>query len=302
VFASEIGGLVEDEAPVKAPAKKGKKAKAAPVEEAPVVKTPAKKVKAKPAKKTPPVEEAELVEEEEEVVETPAKKVAVKLSKHMTELVTGTPKQVLANAKELADRLNSDFYYLGGVLCDIADKKHYEELTDEDGNKLTGQPGFEAYVKQELGIEYRMAAHYMSLYSVLTEAGISEAKIKGLKWTKIAQLLKLIQSGAIGPHNWDEWRERIKTVKGDAFKEEVQSAMVDAGITNGQARGATANQKRFSFVLFDDRAGILEKALTLAKARIDEENGGDAEPASQSAAIDLIASEWMVSQAEEIGE
>ena len=208
----------------------------------------------------------------------------------------GDAKSVLASAKEVADRLQSDFFTLGAILCQIAEHRYYETLKDEQGNKLDGIAGFEYYVRQELGIEYRMASHFMSIYTVLTEAGISEAKIKGLKWTKIKQLLKLIEAGVINKSNWGDWAKKVKNVKGDAFREEVESAMVDAGIERNAARGATANQKKYTFVLFDDRAQILDKAIALSKGRLAEEQDG--KDISNSEALDAIVSDWLQAQAD----
>ncbi len=297
VFSSELGGVVgedeqeaEQDEPVaetkpKAKAKAKPAAKQEPDKEEPKAKAaPKAKAKVKPA----PAPEPEAEQETEDDAET---------GETLQDLVKGDAKTVLANAKRVSDRLQTDFYYLGGILSEIADKKYFETLKGEDGKKLEGQPGFEAYVRSELGIEYRMALHYMSIFEALTAAGIPENKIKGLKWTKIAQIVKLIESGHINVKNWDSWANKIKNVKGDAFKEEVQSAMVDAGIEKQAARGATANQKKFTFVLFDDRAQLLEKAIAIAKKQIAEEQDGGEEP-SNSAALDTIVTAYLQLQAD----
>jgi len=287
VFSSELGGIVgeaeqEDEQEETAVVEEKPKAKTKPA-----AKKEAAKAKAAPKAKakTKPTPEPEAEQETE-----------IETGETLHDLVTGDAKTVLANAKRVSVRLQTDFYYLGGILSEIAEKKYYETLKGEDGNKLEGQPGFEAYVRSELGIEYRMALHYMTIFEALTAAGIPENKIKGLKWTKIAQLVKLIESGHINAKNWDSWAKKIKTVKGDAFKEQVQEAMVDAGIERQAARGATANQKKFTFVLFDDRAKIAEKAIAMAGERIKEEQDGV--EVTLSACFDLIASEWLQTQAD----
>jgi hypothetical protein len=215
----------------------------------------------------------------------------VALTAGVRKLVGGTAASALKAAKEVSERLSTDFYVLGGILLEIKQKGYYETVTGEDGEHLSGQPGFESYIKQELGIEYRMAMHYMSIYEVLTTAGITESNIKGMKWTKLAQLLGLITAGAIDKSNWGEWAQKVKTLKGDAFKEVVDSAMVEAGIERKAARGPTSNKKRFSIVLFDDRADVFEKALDLARSKMPPREDGVG--ISVSEAIDYIVSEWL---------
>jgi hypothetical protein len=264
-----------------------------PADEVKVEKPEPKATKTKAASKTKAVvekvEEPEVVGTVEGVTETEQEEEPVAV-------VKSDAKSVLASAKEVADRLQSDFFTLGAILCQIAEHRYFETLKDEAGVKLEGMAGFEYYVKQELGIEYRMASHFMSIYTVLSTAGIPESKIKGLKWTKIKQLLKLIEAGVITKGNWGDWAKKIKNVKGEAFREEVESAMVDAGIERNAARGATANQKKYTFVLFDDRAQILDKAIALSKSRLAEEQQG--KEVTNSEALDAIVSDWLQAQAD----
>jgi hypothetical protein len=68
--------------------------------------------------------------------------------------------------------------------------------------------------------------------------------------------------------------------------------MVEANIEKGAARGATANQVRFMFVMFDDRAQVIEKALAMAIKELPPVEEGQAEH-SKSEAFDHIVSEWL---------
>jgi hypothetical protein len=234
--------------------------------------------KAAPAKvEQPKVEQPEV----EELKHSPSVKKLV-----------GTQASALAAAKKISDRVASDFYLLGGVLSEIKRQRYYESVTDSDGNPLQGQPGFEAYVLQELGIEYRMAQHYLNVYEVTRAAGIAESKVKDLKYTKVVALLSLIKQGAITKENWDEWHDKAKTLKGDAYRKEVEEAQVEAGITKN-SRGVTANKVRFNFVLFDDRAKVVQKALKKAKGIMPPNEDGT-EP-TDSEAFDYIVSEWVTS-------
>jgi len=318
LFASELGAPVTDKATttsgkklkVKKDAKTdAAKAKAAKVKEREKAKAEKAKEreKAKVAK-TKEREKAKAQREKERAAaklkkqkeREEAKKAAeeakrVKHSSSVTKLVKAGGNAALKAAREVAGRIASDFYLLGGLLCEIKQQAYYEVLKDEEtGERMIGQPGFEHYIRQELGIEYRVAMHFVNIYEVTRRAGIPESKVKGLKYTKILPLLKLISQGAITKDGWDDWYERATTLKGEAYKEAVQQAYVDANIQKGVSRGATANQVRFTFVLFDDRAEVMNKALALAKSKLPPND--DESEHTNSEALDLIVSEWITSQ------
>src|SRR6185503_202326 len=108
---------------------------------------------------------------------------------------------------------------------------------------------------------------------------------------KVLHLIPLIEGKVIDTENWDEWATKVKNLKGDAFKDEVSTAMKNANIERGASRGATANQARFMFVLFDDRAKVVRKALEMAIKELPPlEDGAEH---SNSEAFDHIVSEWL---------
>lgn len=201
----------------------------------------------------------------------------------------------LKAARDISERIGGDFYTLGGVLYEIKSKAYHESVKDDDGNPLTGQPGFEQFIRLTLGVEYRMAQHYINVYEVTRRAGIPESKVKGLKCSKVVALLDLIKGDAITKDNWDEWADKAKSLKGDAYKEEVSRARVDAGIVRN-GRGATGDKVRFTFVLFEDRAGVANKALAMAKDDLPPNEDGSEH--SNSEAFDHILSEWARMKAE----
>ena len=219
--------------------------------------------------------------------------------KHATSVLNITAqggKMCLEEALKVAKRIGSDFYTLGGLLHEIKEMAYYETIVGGDGHKLMGQPGFEEYVRSELGIEYRMAQHYINVYVVTRRAGIPEGKVKNLKCSKVVALLGLIKQGAITKDNWGEWSEKATDLKGDAYKEAVEKAHVAAGIEK-KSRGVTANQVRFTFVLFEDRAEVANKALAMAKAELPAPEDGS--EVSNSAAFDLIIGQWATMKADQ---
>lgn len=226
--------------------------------------------------------------------ETEAEKpeVTLKHAPSVAKLLEGGAKVALKNAKELAEAITGRFYELGGVLFAIRQDNFHETVKGEDGELLKGQPGFATYVSSVLGVEYRMAQHYMNVYAITRAAGLPESKVKALKFTKVLRLLPLIEGGAISLENWDEWGTKAKELKGEAFDSAVKEAMVNANISRGASRGATSNQVRFTFVLFDDRAKVLNAALALAEKDMPPVEDGQ-EPHSNSAKLDHIVAEWM---------
>ena len=316
VFTSEVEQPVApegDEGKGKAPARRAPAAGKAPAGKAPAAGKAEKDAEKKAAAEAKAAEKAKADAEkkaakdkakaeaaEKKAKEAEAKRLAeeeakrIKHSASVLKVLGGTAATALKAATEIAGRIQTDYYTLGGVLCEIRNKAYFETVKGEDGKLLQGQPGFAVYISTELGIEYRMAMHFMNIYEVTRRAGIPEAKVRGLKFTKVIPLLKLVASGAITKDNWDGWYEKAMTIKGEAYAAEVQKAYVDANIEKGKPRGATANQVRFSFVLFDDRAKVAEKALELAKTKM--EPNEDNTPRSNSEAFDHIISEWLTAQ------
>ncbi len=217
-------------------------------------------------------------------------------SSSVAKLVEKGGAATLKAATQVADRIGSDFYTLGGLLYVIKNMAYYEVLTGGDGKKLEGQNGFQEYIRTELGLEYRMALNYINVYEVTRQASIPENQLKGLKCTKVLQLLPLIRSETITKKNWSEWAEKTKQLKGDEFKEAVEKAIVKAGVQAGTPRGSTVGKTKYIFVLFGDRAKVADKAIALAKKRMpDPEDGREI---TQSEAFDHILSEWATTVAQ----
>ena len=211
----------------------------------------------------------------------------------IVKLIGKTADKALKSARTIADRIEGDFYALGGVLFEIKNKAYYETIEDGEGGTLEGQPGFEKFIADNLGVQYRMAQHYLNVYEVTRRANIPEEKVKGLKCSKVVKLLDLLREGAINAENWDEWQEKATTLKGAAYEEAVKTAKVAANIADKKGRGTTMDKTRFTFVLFGDRGEIAKKALNkcqeLMGAECPNEDGSEHSP---SELFDYIMNDW----------
>lgn len=267
---------VEDDEEVQAPvAKKATKQKAskpAPIEdeeeqdEAPVAK---KVAKAKAAKQVEDSDDDELPE----FVETAS--VADVLEQHEGD--------ALAAAGALAEAKERTIFTLGGVLAFIKRNNSFTDI-EVNGDLVyeKGLKGFNAYVKDELGVEARSAAYYVDLYEMFSQV-TSEEKIAKIGWTKLRELLPL--KTVIDEKNVDKWLKKAKEMPTKELHDLVTKELVNAGEkTHGNRQ--TAEQTTFKFVVHNDQANTLEEAIAKAKDIIGDD-------CSDGAALVHIVSEWL---------
>lgn len=235
-------------------------------------------------------------EDIDKIADAAAAPVIIKHTTAVQALVKEGSKATLKAAAEMVQDLNGRYYRLGGVLHEIRTQDYHTGVKDPDGNYFkSGAEGFGKYIALHLNVDPRMALHYINVYFVTRAAGIKEAALHGLKFTKIMKVLPLISAGVITADNWSEWGENISSVRGREFDELVRTTMVNSNVTRQAPRGATATKTAFKFVFFEDRGKVVRKALELAKSQMPEPAEGEA-PVSDSAALDHIVSEWLQAQ------
>lgn len=259
----------EEEAP--APAKKTTRKTTAKKATTSKAKLPAKSKAA--AKKTPAKKTAAKKKEEAEPIEI--------IDTEAVEEIMEEAGDALEAASSLAQRVQSDFYTLGGVLLHIE-----RDGLHRDKGYTDGKNGFNDYVSDELGVEYRKARYYMAMYQKFTQLGIEEEIIVSVGWTKARELVSLPDKASV-----EAAFEFAQDNTRDDLIEYVKEQMVDADKSAGRkttttTTGSKAKAKKtaFKFSALEENAEMVKDALDKAGEMCGEED--------ISAQFIFIITEW----------
>ena len=193
-------------------------------------------------------------------------------------------KDPLKAAMALAEEKERTIFTLGGVLAKIKRYNTFRLIEDKQGEPVyeTGNKGFNAYVKEELGMEPRSAAYYVDLYEMFSQV-TTEEKIAKIGWTKLRELLPLRE--VITEDNVDKWLKKAKTTTTKELHDEVTKFMVDAG-EEAHGNKQLVEQATYKYVVHSDQANTVEEAIAKAKEIIGDD-------ASDGAALVYILGEWL---------
>ena len=188
----------------------------------------------------------------------------------------------LTAASVLAEEKERTIFTLGGVLAFIKRNDSFLEIEVEGEPYEKGLKGFNAYVKDQLGVEARSAAYYVDLYEMFSQV-TSEEKIAKIGWTKLRELLPL--KAVIDGKNVDKWLKKAKSCTTKELHDEVTKELVDAGEkTHGNRQ--MAEQTTFKYVVHNDQANTVVDAIAKAKEIIGDDS-------SDGAALVHILTEWL---------
>lgn len=238
---------------------------------APATKTAAKSAPAEAKKSEEPKTTTKRVKDESEdetVVLKDTKGVKAALKKG----------NILKTAQNLVAQAEETYFILGGILAHIYYEKSYLKLTDEEQHPIySGNKGFALYVADELGIEYRKAMYLINIYTHFSNLGVDEKQLATIGWSKAKEL--------VGITTADNMEELIEFAEGHS-RNELVDHIKETYVTDGSGTsGGKAKMVTFKFTLFEDKASVLEAALTAAMEA--------AELDTYDEALDYIVSEWM---------
>jgi hypothetical protein len=260
--AVEEDEVEEDEAPapkraVKASTKTAKAAaKEKPVKE---TKEKAKKAKAVPAR----------TKDEEQEEEIHHMKSVAKIIKKSDD--------ILDAAKNLVTQAEQTYFNLGGILAEIYRTKAYGEAG------YTGEGAWDAYLSQELGLEYRKAMYLIEIYKAFSKLDVDEARLASIGWTKIRLLAKHIKG--LSQEDVDSLLDEAENMNRDELSEHIQETLVDA--SKGGKKEKIKKVKFGGFSAFADEGEYIGAAIERAQELVE---GGD-----YQAAMKHIIREWAVS-------
>lgn len=255
VFADEIEVLADEaeeaaeEAPAPAPAKKTAPAKAAAKKAEPVK----GKGKATPAKAAPAKKAAAKKEEEKEPEVDPLDVPLESEDPEVAEMINGAD-DLIALAQSLEEEANTKVWQMGGVLFHIRQSKAYLEVEGGDEYKETG--GFQKFIEEHFGLEYRVAMYWIKIYHAFNVAGIEDAasKVAKLGWTKAKTIAPLMLEEGSKPDELVELAEN-NTVA------ELSEAIKDT-TTVGGTPGERVKRLTLKFRFLEEQAATVNGILT----------------------------------------
>lgn len=183
----------------------------------------------------------------------------------------------LIAAKTLVNRVDETYYTLGGVLSFIKETGVYKSLG------FDGKRGFADYCKAELGTDYRKAQYLIDVYEKVQAAGLNEARLREIGWSKAVQIVRV---GDVSleklAEDFDSLVDYATEHSRDELISHIQSSYEVARRTATQAE--QTNVSTFIFKLAADAATSAERALQHAKGQ----TGSD----DLSEAFKYICDDW----------
>lgn len=250
-----------EDAPTAEPAKEEPKAEE-PKEEP-------KAAKKKPAaKKTTSKAVATKDKAKEGQVEVPGEDV---LSDLVHEIENMNEKSARSAVTALSNETEMTSFKLGGVLSVIQANGWYEPYAS-----------FREYVEKELGMHYRKATYWVSIYNHLVEAKVPWEKVKGLGWTKLKEIAEVLTL-----ENVDEW---VKIAQSQTTLQLIETvkAHKSAGAPKAVEDQAAKTVTTMTFKVHEDQKETVKSAIEKAK--------GDSGTTVDTAALEFICLDYLGGQ------
>lgn len=159
-----------------------------------------------------------------------------------------TEKAARDTVKQLSNETEMTCFKMGGVLSVIQAHNWFEPYAS-----------FREYVEKELGLHYRKATYWVSIYNSLSESGVPWAKVKHIGWTKLKEIAEVLTV-----ENVDEWvkiaeaqttLQLVETVKGFKSKDAPKA------LEDQTAKTVTT----MTFKVHEDQKETVKAALDKAK-------------------------------------
>ncbi|MCL4743808.1 MAG: hypothetical protein KJZ83_00185 [Burkholderiaceae bacterium] len=211
-------------------------------------------------------------------IETPGDDV---LSDLVHEIENMKENEARAVVTALNNETEMTLFKLGGVLSVIQANGWYEPYAS-----------FREYVEKELGMHYRRAAYWVSIYNHLAESKVPWEKVKDLGWTKLKEIAEVLTI-----ENVDEWvslansqttLQLIETVKGHKAKDAPKA------LEDQSAKTVTTK----TFKVHEDQKATIEAAIAKAK----EQSGTSVDTAAlEFVCLDFLGGQTMTQRLQKMG-
>ena len=208
----------------------------------------------------------------------------LKVTKSVATEISNDSDDAIVAAKRLIETAEKTYYTLGGVLAVISRDKLYAQVKVNGEFPYAGNKGFEAFCEDHLNVRYRKAQYLINIYESFTQAGLTEAKIGSIGWSKAKELVSIL---AVEPQNADKWIETAKEGSTAEVAEAVKARLTKIGAkTHGNTK--TVRTVTCKFKLHEDEGQVVEQAIKLAKEQADTDD--------DSQAFAHIIKEWLLFQ------
>jgi len=180
-------------------------------------------------------------------------------------------KGVYAIIEALKDQSAISFFKLGGVFS----------LAQANG-WFDGYANLKEFAEKKHGIDYRNATYWVSIYNNLAESKVPWEKVKGIGWTKLKEIAKILTVD-----NVDEWvaiatdnntLQLIEVVK--AHKKKLAGTALD-----DESAAKTVTTKTFK--MHDGQREVIEAAIAKAREAVNTK--------VDTVALEVIAQEYLAS-------
>lgn len=155
--------------------------------------------------------------------------------------------EALNSVVALTEQTDMALFKLGGVLSLIQAKQWYEPYAT-----------FKEFVENKVGMHYRKAAYWCSIYNDLVEANIPWVKVAGVGWSKLKEIAPILTND-----NVDDWVKAAKENKTLDLIEMVKSHKTKGSTAQLASPESVISTKTFK--LHSDQKETIESALDKAK-------------------------------------
>ena len=152
----------------------------------------------------------------------------------------------------LMEDVESNHFRLGGVLSLIQEKSSKED------SWLGGTTSFRDLVQEKFGLHYRKAMYLIDIYRNLVEKQIPWESVKGLGWTKLKELAKVLTS-----KNVDGWAKRAEKLTVLQIIDAVKKAQAKGG--SDATMGKPSTVTTMTFKVHEDQKEVIRKGLDKIK-------------------------------------
>lgn len=162
-----------------------------------------------------------------------------------------TAEAALDMAHKLMDETEFSYFKLGGVLSVIQANSFWEGK---------GFETFKEFMEEEFGMPYRKGMYLIQIYNDLVESGVPWESVKGVGWTKLKELAKILTED-----NVDEWVAKANSMTTIQLQEEIKASFTNGTEEGGEETTKVTTVTTLTFKLHDDQKEIVKACLEKAK-------------------------------------
>lgn len=188
----------------------------------------------------------------------------------------------LIAAKTLVNRVDETYYTLGGVLHYIKEQGIYKAIGYD------GKRGFADYVKAEIDVDYRKAQDLILVYETVQRAGLNEARLSEIGWSKARQIVRIGANSEAGMNALRSDFDSLIDLAKEQTRDDLISTIKSKYETVTSRESVKVKKTHFSFYLVAETAASVEAGISEAKQLAGTED--------EAEAFAYIVNDWRMMQ------